>query len=171
MSYAHTPKLINIPNTLYPLFGMSEKQREQHTCPHCAQNTSLQKMKLDRYRIEVLKFIVSKGSEGAKTKEITAGFSRTQSNTFQTMRHWELIEKREKDTWHATQVGIDFLAGTCAVPTVLWVYNKHARLVPDVRMYEGWSTILNIPGYIEADRESKAQESVALDGTGQESLI
>lgn len=166
MPTPYKPTMINLPTGLEMLVGEDTHEGE---CPTCRQGLLLRPVRLSKKLIPALILWNERPHASTVTAEdIKARFGTVAYTVYSRLKYWGFMVQ-DGDAWTLTEQGRLFMAGAIEVPEVLWVYNDHARLVPDAMLgrYVTMSTL--VPGFSPTRREAAAA-SIPLDATGQERM-
>lgn len=151
---------IHVPNN-HPLPDMvfvSEEQRS-HVCRACEQPVVLRMLTFSKILADALAetYRRSVSETGYATAKDMLKLSRSSYCIYTQLKYWDLIKEGPEDsTWVITELGIEFLRGTLAVPKKLWIF------ADKVRFFEH---PINVVTAFEVDDEPRRSRSDYMRGS------
>lgn len=159
--------MIYLPQGVEMLVGDETHEGE---CPTCHQGMLLRPVRLTKKLMPALILWNERPHASTLTAEDIKGrFGTVAYTVYSRLKYWGFMMP-SGDSWTITEQGRLFLAGAIEVPEVLWVFNDHARIVPDA-MLGRYVTINTIVPGIAPTRREMVEDSVALDASGQAAML
>lgn len=159
--------MIHLPQGMEMLLEANNHKSE---CPTCRQGTLLRPLTLSKRSICALFYWRDNPYKQTVTPdEIRLIYGAVAYANYTLVKHWDLIRPCDGG-WERTETGKLFMEGVIEMPETLWVYNDHARIVPQ-EMLGRYVNIQNLDPGIAPTRREMVEASVALDVSGQAAML
>lgn len=158
----YVPPMIHLPQGVEMLLA---EPTHEGQCAACHQTILLRPITLTKGVIPALRFLMRHPAASRVTSDdIKRECGPVAYATYTKIKYWGLIQEVDGG-WEFNALAHMFLRGEIALPETMWVYNDHARIVPDA-MLGRWVTINELAPPEELSRKSVAAASIPLSAPG-----